>query len=152
MTIKIISKSSDVQTAKYMKQSGYAHLIDLKSNFEKMKQVRSGISKGVLVQIKNHINMDYDSLSIILGTTKTTIHNKKSDDRFSPTVSEKIVALYDLYEFGYSVFEDKLNFEKWMQTVNRALGYKKPMELLDTIFGIDEVKNLIGRIGHGVYS
>ncbi|MHB1178459.1 MAG: type II RES/Xre toxin-antitoxin system antitoxin [Daejeonella sp.] len=152
MAIKIISKDRGSQAAKIIKQSDYAHLIGLKSNFEKMEQVRTGISKSVLVEIKNHINIDYDSLSIILGTTKTTIHNKKNDEKFSPSVSEKIVALSDLYEFGYRVFENKLNFEKWIQTSNRALGNKKPMELLDTIFGIDEVKNIIGRIEHGVYS
>jgi len=27
----------------------------------------------------------------------------------------------------------KLNFEKWIQTPNRALGDKKPLELLDTL-------------------
>ncbi len=90
--------------------------------------------------------MDYDNLSTILGTTKTTIHNKKDDEKFSPAVSEKIVALADLYEFGYYVFEDKLNFEKWIQNPNKALGSRKPLELLDTIFGIEEVKNIIGRI------
>lgn len=152
MAIKIISKDRSSQATKIIKQSDYAHLIGLKSNFEKMEQVRSGISKSVLVEIKNRINIDYDSLSIIIGTTKTTIHNKKNDEKFSSTVSEKIVALFDLYEFGYSVFEDKLNFEKWIQTSNRALDNKRPIELLDTIFGIDEVKNIIGRIEHGVYS
>lgn len=152
MAIKIISKDRSSQATKIIKQLDYAHLIGLKSNFEKMEQVRSGISKSVLVEIKNRINIDYDSLSIIIGTTKTTIHNKKNDEKFSSTVSEKIVALFDLYEFGYSVFEDKLNFEKWIQTSNRALDNKRPIELLDTIFGIDEVKNIIGRIEHGVYS
>jgi len=151
MATRAITKKSNSRTSK-AKTSGYKRLLQLKSNFEKMEQVRSGISKSVLVEIKNHINMDYDNLSTILGTTKTTIHNKKNDDTFSPAVSEKIVALADLYEFGYTVFEDKLNFEKWIQTPNKALGSRKPLELLDTIFGIEEVTNIIGRIEHGVYS
>ena len=149
--MKVIKKASNSHTTK-AKSSEYKRLLQLKSNFEKMEQVRSGISKGVLVEIKNHINMDYDNLSTILGTTKTTIHNKKDDDKFSPAVSEKIVALADLYEFGYYVFEDKLHFETWIQTPNKALGSRPPLELLDTIFGIEEVKNIIGRIEHGVYS
>lgn len=148
---KITTKASSSGATKG-KSTGYKQLLQLKSNFEKLEQVRAGISKGILVEIKNHINMDYDNLSNILGTTKTTIHNKKDDDKFSPAVSEKIIALADLYEFGYTVFEDKLNFQKWIQTPNKALGSRKPLELLDTIFGIEEVKNIIGRIEHGVYS
>jgi uncharacterized protein (DUF2384 family) len=58
----------------------------------------------------------------------------------------------DVYEYGYEVFEDRDKFNKWIQTNNRALGNRIPLEVMDTIFGIDEVKNVITRIDHGVYS
>jgi uncharacterized protein (DUF2384 family) len=39
-----------------------------------------------------------------------------------------------------------------MEQENRALGNIRPFELLDTMIGVAEVKNIIGRIEHGVYS
>ncbi len=39
-----------------------------------------------------------------------------------------------------------------MKTTNRALGNIKPLSLLDTLYGMEEIKHLIGRIEHGVYS
>lgn len=96
--------------------------------------------------------MDDDHLSAILGTSKTNIHKKKDDDRFSASISKKILALSALYEYGYHVFEDKENFERWMYTQNRALGYQIPIDLLNTSSGINEVKEIIGRIEYGIYS
>ena len=101
---------------------------------------------------KQVIDIDYDHLSAILGTTKTTLHKKQGEETFSASVSEKIVALMNLYRYGYQVFEDHEKFNKWIQTANRALGNRTPLEVMDTIFGIDEVRDLIGRIEHGVYS
>jgi putative toxin-antitoxin system antitoxin component (TIGR02293 family) len=122
------------------------------TNFEKMEIARRGISKDTLIGIKQAIGLDYDHLSAILGTTKTTLHKKQGNEVFSSSISEKAIALMDVYEYGYEVFEDRDKFNKWIQTNNRALGNRIPLEVMDTIFGIDEVKNVITRIDHGVYS
>ena len=122
------------------------------TNFDKMALAKTGITKDSLVSFKQMINIDYDHLSAILGTTKTTLHKKQGKDVFSPSISEKAIALMDVYNYGYEVFEDPDKFNKWVQTNNRALGNRIPIEVMDTIFGIDEVKNIITKIEHGVYS
>ncbi|MBC7567722.1 MAG: DUF2384 domain-containing protein [Pedobacter sp.] len=122
------------------------------TNFDKIASVKTGVSKDSLVSFKQAINVDYDHLSFVLGTTKTTLHKKQGNETFSPSISEKVIALMDIYRFGYQVFGDHDKFNKWVQASNRALGNRIPLEVMDTIFGIDEVKNIIGRIQHGVYS
>ena len=59
--------------------------------------------------------------------------------------------LADVIAYGQSVFEDKDSFNEWLKANNRALGNKPPIELMDTIYGIDEVKKEIGRIEYGVF-
>lgn len=122
------------------------------TNFDKITMVKKGISKNYLVSFKITINIDYDRFATILGTTKTTLHKKQGDELFSSSISEKTVALMDIYRYGYEVFEDRDKFNKWIQTSNRALGDRIPLDVMDTIFGLDEVKNIITRIEHGVYS
>lgn len=41
---------------------------------------------------------------------------------------------------------------RWLQTPNRALGGRTPMDLLDTEPGNRQVEDVLGRIEHGVYS
>ena len=122
------------------------------TGMEKIEVVRRGLTKQDLEQVKESFGLDYETLAKVLSVAKATLFNKKGTERFSSSLSEKIFALADLYSYGFSVFESKELFNAWMEQENRALGNIRPFELLDTMIGVAEVKNIIGRIEHGVYS
>ncbi len=122
------------------------------TSIQKMRIIKSGISKNYLETFKKATALDYDSLAGALSVTRATLINKKGAQKFSDQVSEKIVSLADLYSFGYEVFEDKDKFNKWMFIPNQALGGLAPFDIIDNYYGKEEVRNLIGRIAYGVYS
>lgn len=119
---------------------------------EKVELVEKGISKESLESLKKKAGLDYDQLAQLLNVARATLINKKSPDKFNTDLSDKIMSLADIFAYGFEVFEDEDHFRTWLQRSVRALGGKKPFELLHTSFGREEVKNLIGRIDHGVYS
>jgi putative toxin-antitoxin system antitoxin component (TIGR02293 family) len=119
---------------------------------EKMVMVDRGVTKKDLESLKNITKLDYDELAKALSIGRATLINKKGDDKFSPTLSEKIVGLADLYSYGYEAFEDKERFNQWMLRPNQALGGQAPYDLIHNQFGREEVRNVIGRIEYGVYS
>jgi putative toxin-antitoxin system antitoxin component (TIGR02293 family) len=119
---------------------------------EKMELVMEGVSKKELEQLKDITEMDYDRLAQALSVTRATLINKKGKEKFGTGLSEKIVGLADIYSYGYSVFEDEDRFNQWVMRPNKALGGQAPFDLLNNQFGREEVRNLIGRIEHGVYS
>ena len=55
-------------------------------------------------------------------------------------------------QHAYEVFEDEEKVKRWVSKANRALNRKKPVELFDTLTGINIVDNLLGRIEEGIYS
>lgn len=120
--------------------------------FEKMEIVINGVSKTGLEQLKSKSALDYDRLAKMLSTTKVTLINKKGDEKFNSSLSEKILSVADVYSYGYEVFEDEQRFNNWILSPIRALGGKAPYEIMDNQFGREEVKNIIGRIAYGVYS
>lgn len=122
------------------------------TSIQKMRIIKNGISKDYLEIFKKAASLDYDSLANALSVTRATLINKKGAQKFSDQISEKIVSLADLYSFGYEVFEDKDNFNKWMFIPNQALGGLAPFDIIDNYYGKEEVRNLIGRIAYGVYS
>lgn len=122
------------------------------STTDKMDIVKERITKSYLVLFKKYANLDYDALAKAISVTRSTLINKKGNEKFSDTISEKIFALAELYSFGYSVFEDKEKFNQWMFTPNQALGGKTPFEFTPNQYGREEIHNLIGRIAYGVYS
>lgn len=122
------------------------------TGMEKISKVRQGMTRKDLEDVKESFGLDYETLAKVLSVAKATLFNKKGTERFNPSLSEKIFVLADLYSYGLSVFGEKQLFNNWLEKENRALGYIRPLELLDTMIGVEEVKNLLGRIEHGIYS
>lgn len=122
------------------------------TSIQKMNISKKGISKNYLETLKKTTSLDYDSLAGALSVTRATLINKKGNQKFSDQISERIFSLADLYSFGYEVFEDKENFNKWMFVPNQALGGLAPFDIIDNYYGREEVRSLIGRIAYGVYS
>lgn len=132
--------------------SGIATPINKMTSFEKMALLNEGINKNDLEQFKLKAQLDYDKLAQALAVTRATLISKKKNEAYSESVAEKILALTDLYSYGYEVFEDVNNFNSWMFISNKALAGKTPFDIIDNQFGREEVKNIIGRIEYGIYS
>lgn len=143
--------AEEAPTSYYFEGNVAIPLKDLTS-YEKMKIVKRGITKSYLVRLKNTVSLDYDALAQALAVTRSTLINKKGAQKFNDKLSERIVALADLYSFGYEVFEDEKRFNDWMFHPNQALGGELPFNLIDNQYGREEVHNLIGRIAFGIYS
>ena len=122
------------------------------TSFEKIGMIKEGISKKDLENLKEKAGFDYNQLSKVLSVARATLINKKGNDKFDISLSEKIVSVADIYSYGYEVFEDENRFNDWIFRSNKALGGQSPFDLLDSLYGREEIKNLIGRIDYGVYS
>jgi putative toxin-antitoxin system antitoxin component (TIGR02293 family) len=119
---------------------------------QKVALTNEKISKKELEELKKAAGLDYSTLSKILSVARATLINKKGTAKFNEAQSERILALADIYAYGYAVFEDEEKFNRWVAEPNKALGGQNPLDLLYTQFGREEVKRLIGRIEYGVYS
>ena len=75
---------------------------------------------------------------------------KKEEATFDVIHSERIIHLTLLFKYGIEVFGTKEKFKSWLETDILALGNIKPNQLLDNSFGIDLVKDELGRIEHGI--
>ena len=113
--------------------------------------IRNGISKKELEAIKSETDFDYRTLSTLLSVSRTTLLKKKGDERFDQSTSERIMLLAEFMSYGRVVFESRERFNAWLKKPAIALGGKSPVELLDTVYGIEEVKKELGRIEYGVY-
>lgn len=122
------------------------------TTIEKMEATRKGISKKELEQLKKKAGLDYDQLSYILHVARATLIGKKGAEKFPSLLSEKIMNLADIYSYGYEVFGSEEEFNKWIFQPVAAFGGKSPYQVMDNQYGREEVKHVIGRIEHGVYS
>jgi len=68
----------------------------------------------------------------------------------SMLINRHMPQLIKLLEKGYDIFGQE-KFQIWMRTQNKVLK-SKPIDMLHTSEGIQQVEDILGRIEHGVYS
>ena len=48
--------------------------------------------------------------------------------------------------------ENECQALQWMRSKTKGLGYRRPIELMDTNAGCEIISNLIMRIAHGIFA
>ncbi len=112
---------------------------------------REGIPFRNFTKMTENSPFSLDDWSVFLHLSERTIQRyKKEDKRFDPIYSEKILEITMLYNRGSEVFGNNKKFDIWLNSKSIALGGIKPMDLLDSTFGIGMINNELTRIEHGV--
>jgi putative toxin-antitoxin system antitoxin component (TIGR02293 family) len=115
-------------------------------------QIRSGLDLSTVKRLATYFDMELDDLLNVLALSARTYARKKSHGRALNAVqSDRAYRLAKIGVRAEEVFADKEIAHDWLRSYNRALG-AKPMDLLDTQAGAEEIENVLGRIEHGVYS
>ena len=118
-------------------------------SLELIEKIRAGVKKSAWKQLINEIGHTEKELENILPASISSMQKKSV---YGKETSERIYELAKLYGLGYEVFDTKDDFKNWLMSSSKALGGKKPFELLDSSFGFEIVENEIYRIQYNVYS
>ncbi len=112
-----------------------------------------GVNANVIKNFRIYFNLPRESTAQMLNISEPTLYrwikaNKNLDRNFSV----KLFEIADLFLYGSEIFGGKDNFFKWLNLPNTALGGMEPQELVDIPGGVSKIKDVLGRIEHGVYS
>jgi putative toxin-antitoxin system antitoxin component (TIGR02293 family) len=107
----------------------------------------------VVKNFRIYFELPRDIIADMLNISAPTLYRwTKSNKNLERNYSIKLFEIADLFLYGIEVFESKENFFKWLNLPNTALGGLEPLELIEIPDGISKVRDIIGRIEHGVYS
>lgn len=113
---------------------------------------RSGIRKSSLKSLSDYLGISMDKMSNLLHTSHRNIQRKEDDELLDVYKSEQAIELAQVVSKGLDIFGNKENLQQWLHSNIIALGGKKPIDLMDTTFGIRMIYRVLGRLEHGVYS
>lgn len=116
---------------------------------ELIDRIRNGVKKTDWKYLISYLGSTEKEFANILPASISSMQKKNV---YGKETSERIYELARLFGLGYEVFDSKEDFKNWLMTPSKALGNKKPFELLDSSFGFELVENEIVRIQHNVYS
>lgn len=114
--------------------------------------IRKGLAKKNLDKLMDTTGLDLSAMAGILHVSTRTLHRYTDESILSPDISERLLEIARLYARGQEVFGDLDSFKSWVREPVPALGFKKPLDYLDTSIGIRLLQDELGRIEHGVFS
>lgn len=146
LTTEHYKKLIDVMGKKYMNYQ-------VESPFDFIHIAKKGINANVVKNFRVYFDLSRDIMAEMLNISTPTLYRwTKSNKNLERNYSIKLFEIADLFLYGIEVFESKENFFKWLNLPNTALGGLEPMELIEIPDGVSKVRDIIGRIEHGVYS
>ena len=118
--------------------------------FDLIPLIKRGLFKRNLIKLAEQMSMSIKDMAAILPVSERTLKRYRKTTRLSPELSERLIKLSELYTKGIEIIGSKERFIKWINTESLAIG-KKPIDIIDTMTGIELVNDELGRIEHGVY-
>ena len=122
------------------------------SNFLKLvKATRRGLSYKSFYRAQKLMNFTQQDWAEIFHISPRTIDRLKKDKKhLNSTLSEKLIEVTLLYDYGIEVFGSIEKFSTWLNRPSLYLGNVEPKSLLDTHQGIEAVKSELSRIDYGI--
>jgi putative toxin-antitoxin system antitoxin component (TIGR02293 family) len=123
------------------------------SGFEDIQDaIRCGLPFATLEAVMAKLRLSISEVAGVLRIPERTLARRKKEKKLPPDESDRVLRLARLYAHAAEVFETEEDAGGWFKDSIRALGGKRPLDLIDTDIGVQKVDALLTRIQHGVYS
>jgi putative toxin-antitoxin system antitoxin component (TIGR02293 family) len=124
-----------------------------KSESDFVAAIRRGLPVGVFESLRRESRLSEETIYKSLKIAKRTAARRKGHAaRLKPSESEGALRLARVLAAATEALGDQDKARQWLQAENRALGGSKPIDLLDTGIGFQQVMDVLSRIEFGVYS
>ena len=123
-----------------------------RSSLDWIAIVREGLPARVLDALAANLRLTRGELAAALGIAERTLARRRKEGIFTAEESAKLLRLARVARRAAEVFEKSELALDWLKRPNRALGGERPLDLLDTDIGAENVLDVLGRIEHGVFS
>lgn len=115
------------------------------------EEIKRGFRTQVFTSFKANTNLSNAVLSRVLGVSSRSINRfaLKGDYRIKPFASDRLYRMAKIVALAEDVLEDREQAMAWISSVQRGLGDRKPLDLIETEAGAREVEEELLRIEHG---
>lgn len=133
----------------------YFHKMGIMSvkNSDIQQNIRTGFPIHVFDVLKEQLNLSQETILDIIGISKSTLNRRRKNKRFNSIESDRFYRIVAIYLLVLKLFNgDNDGTKGWFARPVIALGDEVPISQLDTQVGAEKVRDLIGRLEHGVFT
>ena len=125
----------------------------ISSSDDLVRLTREGLPVDILRELAEELHIDRQVVASLVGIPARTLSRRLSSrSRLSAAESDRSVRFARVVAQAKDIFDDLAAAANWLQAPNRVLKGQRPIDLLDTDAGVQQVETVLGRIAYGVYS
>lgn len=125
---------------------------DTNTDLDLIQITRKGLKKNSLFFLADYLGISMNQLSDLLHTSYRNLQRKDANEMMDSYKTEKALELATFAQRGTEVIGTTEGFREWIKSPLLSLGNKRPLDFLDTTFGIQLILKVLGRLEQGVYS
>ena len=124
----------------------------ISSEMDLISLSRHGVRKSSLRSLAGYLGTTMEKMSSLVHSSHRNIQRKDDDELLDTLKTEKVLELAAFIKRGIDVIGTEAAFKEWVHSPILAMGNRKPIDFLDTTFGIQMALKVLGRLEQGVFS
>jgi len=112
--------------------------------------VREGLPYAALGHVQKHLQAPKELLAQVLGVSTRTLGRRREDGRFTTAESDRLVLLAEILGLAHGAFDGMEPARDWLSASHCMLDAESPLQYMDTIAGMQEVRRILYQIEYGM--
>jgi putative toxin-antitoxin system antitoxin component (TIGR02293 family) len=133
----------------------YLELLGLRSMHlrELLRLIARGLPFDSIERLQKSVGFDIEILTALVQIPRRTLTRRRSEGRFTPEESDRLVAAARLLSKALDLFEGNAEAARgWLLAPQVSLAGAIPLDIAKTETGAREVEILIDRLEQGIFS
>lgn len=114
--------------------------------------IRKGVSSSRVASVARMFKLPNDRFTRCIGLSPATINRRnRKGEKLDHDQTERVLHAEKVFKMATAVLGSKEDAIQWLNQPNRTLNNDKPIDVLDTVTGANEVIDILGAIEHSIY-
>lgn len=112
--------------------------------------VRAGLPTAALDRLQSQLGVADARLAPMLGVSPRTLRRRRTAGTLTLHESDRLVLLAEVVALAQRALDGADPAREWLRAPHPLLGGASPLDRMDTVVGMNEVKTMLGHIEHGM--
>jgi len=112
--------------------------------------VRAGLPYSAYVALQDALGVSDHVLAPLLATSERTLQRRRRQGRLASEESDRVLLLSGVFALAARALDGEERAAAWLGTPHALFDGETPLEYMDTLAGVEEVRTALLHIEHGM--